>query len=515
MRGSLLWNNARVSVQTSREATLSKRAKIIAAIVTLVVVAGVAAFFVIGGQGAGPEVESAEVVEQELAVTVTASGKVDTGLSADVFPPAAATISEVYVSDGATVTAGEKIAQLDTAPLELQVAQAQAGLSQAEAQLAAIDAQATGPADLSAARAQVDAAYQSYIAAKASLDAISDQAPSQTQIDAAEAGVVAAENAYKNALAAYNAAVAVSPNPSTDATVAAAAAARDAAYAGYLNAEVAYEQVVSTDLAGARAQAQAGVDQAYAAYKGAQAQYIKLQNADSCAQRQAAEDGVQQAALALSLAEDNLDKATLTAPIDGVVVFNAGGAAALGAAGAQSALPGEGTAVTPGSAPFTVVDLDALKFNAEVDEADVDRVKVGQKVGVTLDAFPGDVFESVVRRVNPTAQPTATGGTVFFIEIELIETEADILLGMKGDAEIEVSSVGAALTIPVEALFSEGGTDFVYLIDNSVLKKTEITVGATTDTEVEVVEGLAAGDEVALSGSTQYTDGMTVRVTSE
>jgi hypothetical protein len=42
--------------------------------------------------------------------------------------------------------------------------------------------------------------------------------------------------------------------------------------------------------------------------------------------------------------------------------------------------------------------------------------------------------------------------------------------------------------------------------------KTDITVGATTDTQVEVVKGLSAGDVVALSGSTQYTDGMSVRV---
>jgi hypothetical protein len=50
------------------------------------------------------------------------------------------------------------------------------------------------------------------------------------------------------------------------------------------------------------------------------------------------------------------------------------------------------------------------------------------------------------------------------------------------------------------------------VVEANKLKKTEITVGATTDTEVEVLEGLSEGDVVALSGSTQYTDGMAVRV---
>jgi len=131
---------------------------------------------------------------------------------------------------------------------------------------------------------------------------------------------------------------------------------------------------------------------------------------------------------------------------------------------------------------------------------------------VTLDAFPGDTFASQVTRLNPVAQATATGGTVFEVEVLLEDTGKDILIGMKGDATIKVSSQQGALTIPVEALFSEGGTDYVYVVDGTTLSKTEITVGATTDTDVEVLSGLEEGQIVALSGSTQYTDGMTVRV---
>jgi len=196
----------------------------------------------------------------------------------------------------------------------------------------------------------------------------------------------------------------------------------------------------------------------------------------------------------------------MVAPIDGVVIFNS----APSATGAGSE-PTEGSAVSPGAAPFTVVDFSGLKFTAEVDEADVDRVKVGMKATVTLDAFPGEEFATTVTRLNPAAQSTATGGTIFAVELELTDTDKAVLIGMKGDATIEVSSRGDAITIPVEALFSEGGTDYVYTVEANVLKKTEITVGATTDTEVEVLDGLAEGAVVALSGSTQYTDGMSVR----
>ncbi|MDZ4168388.1 MAG: efflux RND transporter periplasmic adaptor subunit [Coriobacteriia bacterium] len=459
---------------------MSKRTKIILGVVALVVIIGAAAFAFVGSQGSGPEIETAEVQSKTLAVTVTASGKVEAGISADVFPPVPGTLDVIYVSDGETVTAGTKIAQMDTESLELQVTQAKAGLSAARAQLANVSATGGSSADVRAAKSAVNAASKQLTAAKSAQSAASSQRN-------------AAKLQWENASDAYDAAKLVYPSNSPTLSVLAATEAQ--AEAGYRQATAGVSQ------------ASAGVSQAQAGLDAARAQLARAQGADPASQRAAAEAGVRQAAAALNVAEDTLDKATFTAPIDGVVIFNAPGAAV--GAGAP---PTEGSAVSPQAAPFSVVDLGALKFTAEVDEADIDRVKPGMKVIVTLDAFPGEEFISTVTRINPAAQPTATGGTVFEVEVLLEDTGSDILLGMKGDADIEVSSRGSALTIPVEALFSEGGTDYVYVVVDSTLTKTEITVGATTDTEVEVLEGLEEGAVVALSGSTQYTDGMTVRI---
>jgi HlyD family secretion protein len=445
---------------------VSKRTKIILGVVGLLVVGGVAASTFLGAGAQGPEVETATVEEKELAVTVTASGKVEAGVSADVFPPAPGTLDVIYVSDGETVTAGDKLALMDTQALELQVAQAKAGLAAAQSQLKNVAATGGGSAaDIKAAQAQVDAAKQA--------------------LTAARAGSTAAKAAWDNASDAYDAAALMLPSGSP--TLTALSAAREQARAGYL-------------------QARSGIAQAQAGIEGAKSQLARARAADPASQRSAAQAGVRQAAAAVAAAEDALEKGTLTAPMDGIVLFNKP-AAALGGGSA----PSEGSAVSPQAAPFTVVDLGALKFIAEVDEADIERVKPGMQVEVTLDSFPGERFASTVSRINPAAQPTATGGTVFQVEILLEGVGRDLLLGMKGDADIEVSSRGSALTIPVEALFSEGGTDYVYAIIDGKLKKTTITVGATTDTEVEVLEGLEQGTEVALSGSIQYTDGMPVR----
>jgi hypothetical protein len=131
---------------------------------------------------------------------------------------------------------------------------------------------------------------------------------------------------------------------------------------------------------------------------------------------------------------------------------------------------------------------------------------------VTLDAFPGETFKTTVVHINPAAQPTATGGTIFQVELSIAGTGKSILLGMKGDATIQVSAVDGALTIPVEALFNQNGQNFVYKVNNGKLEQTNITVGATTDTSVEVIKGLSDGDVVAKAGATQYTNGMAVKV---
>jgi HlyD family secretion protein len=157
--------------------------------------------------------------------------------------------------------------------------------------------------------------------------------------------------------------------------------------------------------------------------------------------------------------------------------------------------------------------LGGSTFVAEVDEADIDRVNVGMEADVTLDSFPGESFTTKVTHINSAAQPTATGGTIFPVELAMTDTAKSILIGMKGDATIKVSSIPSALTIPLEALFNENGTNFVYkVVDGSKLAKTTITIGAQTDTDVEVIEGLKSGDVVALASPTTYTDGMTVTV---
>jgi RND family efflux transporter MFP subunit len=491
---------------------VSKRTKIILAIVVLVVVAGAAAFFFMRSKGSGPEVKVATVSQTDLGVTVSASGKVAAGLRADVYPPAAGTLDEVFVVDGQKVVAGDKLATMDTGPLQLQLDQAKSGLAAAKSALANVGATAVSSSDIAAAQANVTAAKAAWRAAQTAADAAEHSGPSQAQLNAANAATNAALINYNNAEAAYQAALIMYPPPSVSTTVTVAQAAAASANAAYLSALAASQGLASTNTKPAQSQANAAVKQTYAAYLAAIASLNKAQAASPSSQRAAAQAAVVAAQQAVNVARGAVDDATILAPIDGTVFLNAAG---VPGADGKTPVASAGSAVSFAAAPFSVVDLNGSTFVAEVDEADVDRLKVGMTANVTLDSFPGKAIKTTVIRISPASQPTATGGTIFPVELALQDTGKNILIGMKGDATIEVSSIKGAMTIPVEALFNESGKNFVYRVVDTKLVKTDITVGATTDTEVEVLSGLSKGAVVALSGPTQYSDGMVVRVKAQ
>ncbi len=491
---------------------MSSKGKIVAAVVALVAVGGAVAAVAFSVSRPAAEVEVATVATDDLAVTVTASGRIESDVRADVFPPTAGMLAEVRVTDGQAVEKGAVLAVMDTDALRVQVAGAEAGLAQAEAALKAVDDQAPGSAEVAAARGATDAAWAAYRSAQTAASSVGSQGPRASELAAAAEATRVSRSIYDQMVAAYelaDAAYQAMPTPETERDRAGAAFSRDQAYASYLATKASEDRLRATNLAPQQAQADAAVQQAYAAYLGARAQQEQLEGLDLSPQRRAARAAVEQARETLAIAEDNLAKAELVAPIDGVVLFNP-----LGTPAADGSVPmaSPGAGVAPQAAPFTVVQLDAVRFTADVDEVDVDLVETGMNATVRLDALPDRSLETTVTEIRPAATLTLTGGTVFPVYLRLEAVDAKLLIGMKGDVVIEVSRQSEAITIPIEALFDEADGSFAYVVEDGRLVRTPIEVGTITETSVEVLSGLRAGQEVALSSATEYEDGMAVRV---
>lgn len=498
------------------------KGKIIAAVIALLIIGGIVAAVVIGKGASAPEVTVEKAERGALAVTVSASGKTEADTKGDLFPPTAGTLASIAVTEGASVKEGDIIATMDTTPLEIQLAQAQAAYEGALAQADSISQTSPSSADEKAASAAVSAAYGAYTTALSQYNALKNASPDATAIAQAEAAVAAAQVSYTAAQTAYDTYKTTVYDPATlprdaamETALAALSLARDQAAANYAAAQQNLALILSgQDLSAALSAAKVARDQAWAAYQGALASQAKLATADTSAAQSSASAGVSAARAALDYAASNLEKATMRAPMDGTVVFNGGGSAALAAAGVSggSGKPTVGSAVSPASAPFTVVYFDQLVFNAQVDEADIDKVKPGMKVNVSLDALVTEAFEAEVERIDRTSVVTPTGGTAFSVIVRLKNVGDRVLLGMNGSVDIVVESIGEAVTVPVEAVLDESGKSYVYLALDGKAVRTEVTTGRTTDTRAEVLSGVAAGDDVIVTGIGDLKDGAAVRV---
>ena len=161
---------------------------------------------------------------------------------------------------------------------------------------------------------------------------------------------------------------------------------------------------------------------------------------------------------------------------------------------------------------FTITNPDHILFEAEINETDIARLSLDQSATVTLDGYSGKQFEGVVTKIAKSARKTVTGGTVFPVEITIRAPKENIAIGMKGDATITVSTQEDVVHIPYQALFSEGGNTYAYVVSGDRLIKTAVETGESSETLVEIKRGVSAGDEVALAGNTPFADGMRVRV---
>ncbi len=198
-------------------------------------------------------------------------------------------------------------------------------------------------------------------------------------------------------------------------------------------------------------------------------------------------------------AQTNLGYATITSPIDGVVL--------------SKAVEEGQTVASSFNTPtlFTIAkDLTDMRVIANVDEADIGEVKEGQRVTFTVDAFPEDTFQGFVSQVR---QEAAAESNVVTYEVVISAPNEDLKLkpGLTANVNIFTLEMKDILTIPNkalrftpnEAMLSEGetiqnaeGKTKVWVKEGSVLKAMPVKTGLTNGTLTQVFEGLAPGTEI-------------------
>lgn len=489
--------------------------------------------------------EEVKVVRDDLVVAISATGNVVAEKSLKLVFNAAGVVEKVWVARGDAVQAGEVLAQLETADLELAVKQAQAALDAAQASLAQVtvppreeeiqQAELTiesARAGLTAAQADLASAEARLAQAKspvsqedltvAQLDAEAARVrlnqlqagPDDKTIEIARLGWEIAKNSLWQAQLSRDA-IRAQPVPDyqkkqAEASVGSAelsariselqyqqaqegAGADEIRLAGITvgQAEARLAKIESPTSEANLAVAQAAVDAARARVQTAQAQVSQAELSLAlllAGPRQQQVDTLRaqeaQAEVALEQARLRLDRATLVAPFDAVVAQ-------------VNVQEGE---VAPVSAPAVVLaDLSRFRMEVEVDELDVGQVSVDQEVTVTLEALPEATLQGRVEAIAPTAFQS-NGVVAYLVTIRLEVGEAAVREGMSATASIIVRRLDDVLVVPNRTLRLERETGRVYAekLVLGVPQEVEVETGFRDEQVSQVVSGLQEGDTVII-----------------
>lgn len=155
----------------------------------------------------------------------------------------------------------------------------------------------------------------------------------------------------------------------------------------------------------------------------------------------------------------------------------------------------------------TLPDLTHMESDTYVNEVDVRKLAVGQKVQLSLDADPTKKLTGKVTEVaNVGEQRPNQDSKVFEVKIDVDQADTTLRPGMTTSNAIVTASLPAALSVPIEAVSNEGGRAFVYKKDGRNVVKQQVETGMMNDNEIVIRKGLGADDHVLLSPPTDKSD---------
>jgi membrane fusion protein, copper/silver efflux system len=158
----------------------------------------------------------------------------------------------------------------------------------------------------------------------------------------------------------------------------------------------------------------------------------------------------------------------------------------------------QGQYVAEGQDLYLLADLSDLWLSAKVYEQDLGAIRVGQAAAASFAAFPGRSFRGRIRFIDPVVDPaTRTAG----VRIELPNPDGALKPGMFADVELQVE-LGSGLAIPRSAVLDTGVRQVVYVrLSPTRFAGREVRVGQRSGDLVEIVQGLAAGEQVVTSAN--------------
>jgi len=232
---------------------------------------------------------------------------------------------------------------------------------------------------------------------------------------------------------------------------------------------------------------------------------VESQAAAARAEVTAAEARQRSAAARVKVLESQREESLIRSPFDGVVTEKA---AEVGEIVAPISIGGS---MARGSI-VTIADWESLQAEVDVAEAQLGRVRPGQRAAITVDAIPGKVFPGKVRRILPRADRSKA---TVKVRVDFLARDEKAVLPEMGvrvrfllddaPAGVETGAVPDKIAVPKEAVQSGRDGRFVWVVSDDVASRRAVQVGNDLGEQIEIADGVSAGEKVVVKGADRLT----------
>lgn len=463
--------------KVSDPAVRKKRKRIVWISILLIVLLIAVILKLAGGEGAQAYVTTAPCVKGEIEQTINTSGTVTTEQTKVYFSDVSVKVGSVEVEAGDAVNAGDVLLVYDSEDMEMQKNLAELKLQSAEGSYQnSVESNSEKLNDLKEAEVNLEVLDQQIADTEAYIKGLEDKI-AQKQSDLAYEGTL-----LQISLLDWK------DKPDSD---------------EYLNLQKlvqinSYEQQNNEEIKSWKDELEVYNDM-LADYKEYRSE-MKSQKSSAEAGRLSSGAREELEATGQSNEMEAKDKiADLEAAQDGITAEFAGVVTEVNVI--------EGSTAAAGTQLMKLESTEDVMVRISVTKYDLDKIALGQKAVVTIGSRE---YEGEVSKINKMAEKNASGAAVVGTQIKILNPDREVFLGVEAKVVICTAQEKDAVLVPTGAVNVDMEGEFVYTVENNVLVKKRIVTGISSDTMVQVTEGLTEGERLVTDVTTALEEGMIV-----
>jgi membrane fusion protein (multidrug efflux system) len=147
-----------------------------------------------------------------------------------------------------------------------------------------------------------------------------------------------------------------------------------------------------------------------------------------------------------------------------------------------------------------------------IEESRIGQMSLNQNAALRVAAYPGQDFPALVTSIAPVASKDTH---TFPIKITPADEQGLLRSGMYADVAVLAQEKKGAVLVPRAAVTLVGGKETIYVLKGDVVEQRAVTTGLSDSNQIEILSGVAQGDQVVVAGQANLTDGAKVEVVSQ